>query len=215
MKEIARVQQLGMLSGVGPPPHHRQTDPTAAPLASKPAILVPVNPTILAIALLIALIPRPVVAQQSSKPDSQKSAAAPAAHDHSAMNDRGETGMGFSPTTTTHHFLLKPNGGIIQVEANDPNDRSVRDSIRAHLSHITHAFSAGDFDTPMFVHHKTPPGVPQMTRLKDKITYTFKETPAGARVVIGTADPDARAAIHQFLRFQIEEHQTHDPTTVR
>ena len=120
--------------------------------------------------------------------------------------------MGFSQTTTTHHFLLKPDGGTIQVQANDPNDIATRDSIRSHLSQIAHAFSEGDFDIPMFVHDTTPPGVTDMKRLRKKITYAFQETPAGGRVLITTADPEALAAIHKFLRFQIEEHQTHDPT---
>jgi len=134
-------------------------------------------------------------------------------HDaHSKMNERGEKGMGFSQTANTHHFLLKSNGGVIQVEANDPKDIAARDSIRAHLTHISHAFAEGDFDIPMFVHDTVPPGVPDMKRLKDKITYSFQETPAGGSVVIATSDPDALAAIHKFLRFQITEHHTGDPT---
>jgi len=40
--------------------------------------------------------------------------------DHAKMNERGEKGMGFSQSATTHHFLLKPDGGVIQVETNDP-----------------------------------------------------------------------------------------------
>jgi hypothetical protein len=172
------------------------------------------RPIVTTVALVLALSPVGVVAQQSTKPDSQKSTDASPGHNHSQMNERGEKGMGFSQTTTTHHFLLKPDGGVIQVDANDPNDTSVRDSIRTHLTHTAHAFSAGDFNIPMFVHDTTPPGVPEMKRLKDKITYTFRETPTGARVVITTSDPDALSAIHKFLRFQIEEHQTHDPTAV-
>jgi hypothetical protein len=34
---------------------------------------------------------------------------------HAHMNERGEVGMGFSQTATTHHFFLKPNGGALQV----------------------------------------------------------------------------------------------------
>lgn len=83
-----------------------------------------------------------------------------------------------------------------------------------HLTHIAHAFSDGDFDIPMFVHDTVPPGVPDMQRLKEKITYSFEQTPAGACVLIRTSDPTALAAIHQFLRFQIHDHQTKDPTTI-
>jgi hypothetical protein len=122
--------------------------------------------------------------------------------------------MGFSQTTTTHQFLLSPDGGVIQVEANDPTDTATRNSIRIHLTHIAKAFTGGNFAIPMFVHDATPPGVPVLKELKDKIRYKFEESPGGARVVIATADPDALAAVFQFLKFQIAEHETGDSTAV-
>jgi hypothetical protein len=127
-----------------------------------------------------------------------------------AMNERGAEGMGFSQTATTHQFLLNATGGVIQVEVNDSSDTATRDNIRMHLSHIAKAFSSGDFAIPMFVHDTTPPAAPVMKQLKDKIRYEFEETQEGARVVIATADPDALAAVLQFLKFQIAEHKTGD-----
>ena len=132
----------------------------------------------------------------------------------SAMNERGEKGMSFSQTATTHHFLLKADGGVIQVEANDAADTTRRDNIRMHLSHIAKGFASGDFAIPMFVHDTVPPGVPVMKQLTGTIRYTFEETPGGARVVITTTDPAALTAVQQFLRFQIAEHQTGDSTAV-
>ena len=136
-----------------------------------------------------------------------------AAHDQ--MNARGEHAMGFSQTATTHHFLLLDTGGAIQVEANSPTDKASIDEIRMHLSHITKMFADGNFDIPMFVHNAVPPGVPEMKRLQSHIHYAFEETPNGGRVVISSADGKALAAIHRFLQFQIEEHQTGDTTVVR
>jgi hypothetical protein len=159
--------------------------------------------------VLAAQFPSKLLGQEPAS----SSAQAPNHDAHSKMNERGEQGMGFSQTTTTHHFLLRPDGGAIQAEVNDPKDTSGRDSIRGHLQHIVHAFSSGDFDIPMFVHDTVPPGVPEMKRLKDKITYSFEQTPNGGRVAIHTSDATALAAIHKFLRFQIKEHQTKDPTT--
>ncbi|MGB7465563.1 MAG: hypothetical protein WBW14_21910, partial [Candidatus Acidiferrum sp.] len=52
---------------------------------------------------------------------------------HAQMNERGEKGMGFSQTATTHHFYLNESGGIIQVEANESTDVTNRDDIRMHL----------------------------------------------------------------------------------
>lgn len=133
---------------------------------------------------------------------------------HTSMEQRGEMGMGFSQTATTHHFFLSPDGGAIQVEVNDPKDTSNRGMIREHLAHVAQAFASGDFDIPMFVHDTTPPGVPEMKRLREKIKYSYSETPNGGRVLISTTDSDALSAVHQFLRFQIQEHKTGDPTDV-
>lgn len=126
------------------------------------------------------------------------------------VNARGERAMGFSQTATTHHFLLARDGGSIQVEANAPDDTANRDKIRAHLKHIADAFSAGNFRIPMLVHDQVPPGVVTMERLKEKITFAYEETGRGGRVRISTADPEALAAVHEFLRFQISDHQTGD-----
>jgi hypothetical protein len=124
--------------------------------------------------------------------------------------EHAEQGMGFSQTQTTHHFLLKKDGGIIQVEANEPKDLRNRDMIRTHLTHIAHAFAAGDFSDPLTVHDKKPDGAGEMQRLKEEIHYTYKQTAKGGRVVIKTTNPQALQAIHQFLRFQIKEHRTGD-----
>ena len=171
---------------------------------------------VMAVCLIVPFI---FAAQQSSKEQKEKSqnptALCPMHDAHSKMNERGEKGMGFSQSATTHHFLMNPNGGAIQVEANDAADTANRDNIRMHLTHIAQAFANGDFDIPMFVHDTVPPGVPEMKRLREKIRYSFEETPNGGRVVIVTADKEALAAIRKFLRFQIEEHKTGDPTEVK
>ena len=119
--------------------------------------------------------------------------------------------MGFSHETTTHHFRLTPSGGAIEVTANDPNDAKTREQIRMHLTHITKMFSAGDFDVPMFIHDTNPPGAATMSRLRDQIEYRLKETPQGATIRISSKNHEAVEAIHQFLRFQINDHKTGDP----
>jgi hypothetical protein len=80
-----------------------------------------------------------------------------------------------------------------------------------HLRHVAGSFGDGDFALPMFIHGQLPSGVPVMQRLKSKITYAYEEMERGARVRIVTADPDALAAVHDFLRFQIQDHRTGDP----
>ena len=146
--------------------------------------------------------------QQSSQPEASHSG-------HESMTNRGEKGMGFSQTTTTHHFLLKPDGGIIAVSANDQKDAATRDQIRMHLAHIAKAFAEGDFEIPMLVHDQVPPGVPAMKRLAKDIQYQFHPSDHGGQVVITSKSPEAVRAIHDFLVFQIREHKTGDPTALR
>jgi hypothetical protein len=134
------------------------------------------------------------------------------AHD-AALDERGARAMGFSQTATVHHFLLKPDGGVIQVEVKDASDAANREFVRQHLSHVARAFAEGDFETPALVHERVPPGTDVMRRLKSEISYTYEETEAGARVRISTKNAEALAAVRDFLRFQIEDHRTGDPLT--
>src|SRR5438445_4282144 len=86
-----------------------------------------------------------------------------AASDHHAQVDaRGDRVMGFDHAKTTHHFLLSAAGGSIEVTANSGEDKESRDAIRGHLAHIARMFSDGDFEAPMLVHDRVPPGVDAM-----------------------------------------------------
>ena len=143
-------------------------------------------------------------------------AGSAAPHDHAAgVDQRGDQGMGFSHQTTAHHFTLTADGGVISADALDPADSHTRDSIRGHFAHIAHAFSAGEFDLPMFIHDRMPPGAETMKRLGKTISYRSEPTARGARVVIRTGNPEALAAVHDFLRFQIADHRTGDSTDVQ
>lgn len=134
---------------------------------------------------------------------------------HEQMNKRGDHVMGFDHTKTTHHFLLQEMGGSIEITANSAEDVESSKQIRMHLQHIAKKFAEGDFNAPMLIHEQTPPGVPVMQELKGEIKYDFEEIDRGAAVRIATKNPDALKAIHDFLRFQIKEHQTGDPLEIR
>jgi hypothetical protein len=133
---------------------------------------------------------------------------------HCEMMQRGDQAMGFSAAKTTHHFRLFADGGVIEVQANDPKDTDTRDQIRMHLSHIASMFADGNFNIPMFIHDTTPPGVPTMTKLRAEIHCQFEQTPLGGRVRIKTENPQALDAVHAFLLFQIIEHETGDSARV-
>jgi SAM-dependent methyltransferase len=121
--------------------------------------------------------------------------------------------MVFDQDKTTHHFGLTADGGSIAVDANDPADQASRDQIRAHLKEIAVAFGKGDFGKPLETHSEFPPGVPVMQRLRNDISYTYQDSPRGGIVRIATANAEARAAIHEFLTYQITQHKTGDPLT--
>lgn len=154
-------------------------------------------------AILAVLVLASAIQAQQSNPQTTE-------QQHAAMMKRGDDGMGFSHEMTTHHFILLKDGGAIQVSVNDPKDDASRDHIRMHLSHVAEMFSAGNFNVPMFIHDTTPPGVPTMTKLHSEIHYQYQQTDSGAKIMIATANPKALQAVHEFLRFQIDEHQTGD-----
>ena len=127
------------------------------------------------------------------------------------LDARGKHVMGFDQQKASHHFRLYEDGGAIEVSVKDTADSENLKAIRSHLPHISHLFGQGQFDAPMLVHdRKDVPGVAELTRLKEQLTYTYVETPTGGRVDITTTDKAALKALHDFLRFQITDHQTGD-----
>ena len=154
-----------------------------------------------------------VLASAGGAPGQQADHAKDADH-HANVDKRGDHVMGFDHEKTTHHFRLAKNGGSIEVTANSSEDAESRRAIRGHLTHIARMFADGDFEAPMLIHDRVPPGVPVMKKKKGSIQWKYEELPDGARVVAATKDKEALAAIHEFLRFQIEDHRTGDPLEV-
>jgi hypothetical protein len=75
--------------------------------------------------------------------------------------------------------------------------------------------SQGDFELPMLIHSTVPPGVDTMKRLRNQIDYSVEIAPKGAQLRITTLYPEALAAIHDFLRFQITDHRTNDSLQIQ
>jgi len=138
----------------------------------------------------------------------------PHAQHLAGMNERGDHAMGFSHWRTSHRFRLTRDGGVIEVSANHAKDVEGRDQIRKHLAHIAVLFKQGDFSKPIFTHANVPPGVPVMTQLKAEIEYAYAETERGGKVRLTTTNAEALKAIHEFLRFQIKDHETGDSLEV-
>ena len=122
--------------------------------------------------------------------------------------------MGFDQDKTTHHFVLTASGGYIDVTVHDASDQKNLSAIREHLTYIAVKFKDGDFNIPMLVHGQLPPGTEIMKRSKGRIDYQFKVMERGGRVTITTNHRGALQAIHEFIRYQIQEHNTGDSLTV-
>ena len=166
------------------------------------------------LALILSSLALASLSAQVVKSDDMRNCPMHAQHTadshHSTVEEHGDQAMGFSHETTTHHFRMATDGGAIEVTANDPADKASTEAIRTHLAHISGLFAKGDFSDPMFIHDSLPPGVTTMKILKNKIGYQYEEIPSGGRVRIRSGDEVAVAGIHDFLRFQIAEHQTGD-----
>lgn len=122
-----------------------------------------------------------------------------------AMQDRGRMAMGVDQYTSTHTFDALPDGGRISLTRATGDTLGVR-QIRAHLRLIEHAFQAGDFSTPEFVHMRTMPGTAVMAGKRDVITYAYRDVPGGGELRITTSDPAAIAAVHEFMAAQRGDH---------
>lgn len=134
---------------------------------------------------------------------------------HREMLQRGAQAMGFDQERTVHHFVLYEDGGAIEVSVKEASDHANLHAVRQHLQAIGRLFKAGDFGKPALTHAQQVPGTGEMARLKDHIVYQYEETPAGGRVRIVTHDAGALAAVHAFLRFQVEDHRTSDADAVQ
>jgi len=119
----------------------------------------------------------------------------------------GERALGFDQGKAVRHFKLLPDGGAIEITVNGPADVA---AIRQQVTNIAAMFGQGKFEVPTVTRGQNPPGVDRMSQLKSDISYASENLPAGGRVRITTTSLEARNAVHDFLRFQIQEHRTGD-----
>jgi len=123
-----------------------------------------------------------------------------------ALQARGKMAMGVDQYASAHRFVALPDGGRIALEMKDGDSLAVA-QIRAHMKLIEHAFQAGDFSTPEFVHARAMPGTDVMSRNKALIRYTYSDLPHGGEVRITTTDPESLAAIRELLAAQRGDHR--------
>ncbi|MEQ1857646.1 MAG: hypothetical protein ABL963_14395, partial [Longimicrobiales bacterium] len=126
--------------------------------------------------------------------------------DFAALQERGAEGMGVDQYASTHLFDALPDGGRIEYQY-DSDDAAGIAQIRSHIQEIQVAFEAGDFSTPAFVHDQEVPGTAVMAERREYIEYQYRELPRGGELRLVTQDPQALAAIRDFMAFQRDDHQ--------
>lgn len=124
-----------------------------------------------------------------------------------SLQQRGAMAMGVDQYASKHTFDVTSDGGRIALQ-NDSDDSIAVAQIRAHMRLIQHAFAAGDFTTPAFVHGHEMPGTKTMAEKRSAITYTYGDLPRGGEVRISTSDSTARKAIEEFIAAQRMEHHS-------
>lgn len=130
-------------------------------------------------------------------------------------NDKDARPMPFDQDKTVHHFYLLKNGGAVEVSAKDPADKTTIDAIQKHLDMQAKLFERGNFDAPIAEHGKVPDGVNTIKKLRKEITFEVMQMDSGAALRMFSVNIQARQAIQDFLKFQIQEHHTGDPTEVQ
>lgn len=127
---------------------------------------------------------------------------------HGVAVDSRHDSLVASHDTTRHSFRLFADGGAIELRATDRSDKETIDGVRTHLQEIAAEFAKSDFSTPAFVHGREPAGVAGMQKLHDSIEFAYETRDGGGRIRMKTANPEALASIHDFLKFQVVEHRT-------
>ncbi len=153
----------------------------------------------------LAAAASPLAAQQHEHPHPM-SARADSDSAFAAMQARGKGIMGVDQDSARHVFESLSDGGRIELQE-AVNDTAAVARIRRHLEEIADAFSRGDFTAPTLVHLQRVPGTRVMAAKREAISYRVAHLPRGGEVRITTADPDALAAVHEFLAFQRREHR--------
>src|SRR5215216_4586279 len=64
------------------------------------------------------------------------------------LKKRGALAMGFDQDQAVHHFLLRANGGAIEVVAKNAADAGTISQVQSHFREIAQSFASGIFDKP-------------------------------------------------------------------
>jgi len=134
----------------------------------------------------------------------------------SAQSGKGKSAVAPPPDESKiqrHYWLLK-NGGAIEMVCKEPCDNSTQTAIQNYLDSLTKAFEKGSFDSEFVSGVSTPESLATLRKLRDEITFSAANSEVGYSLRMLTVNPQARDAIYDFLRYEITNRKTGDPTTL-
>lgn len=127
------------------------------------------------------------------------------------LNTRFSKALGTDTNKVVQHYYLVKNGGVIEFTAKDPNDNATISAVQKYLDAQKDLFEKGKTDADADVHGKVPDGLPVLKRLRNEITFFAVKSDSGAALRMFSINDQARQAIQDFMKFQINEHKTGDP----
>jgi len=120
---------------------------------------------------------------------------------------------GFDSERVVRHFYILKNGGAIEVSAKDPNDEATVKAVQVYLKKESDLWTKGNFENQTAIYGRLPEGTPQLKKMRDEVTFEAVREDNGGVLRMFTVNPQARSAIYDYLRFQIDQLKTGDPTS--
>ncbi len=130
------------------------------------------------------------------------------------LNSRFSKTLGTDIGRVVQHYYLVKNGGVIEFTAKDANDTTTISALQKYMDTQKDLFEKGKNDADADVHGKVPDGIPNLKRLRNEITFFAVKNDDGAALRMFSVNDQARQAIQDFLKFEINEHKTGDPLVV-
>ncbi len=120
--------------------------------------------------------------------------------------------VGFDSERVQRHFYVLKNGGAIEVLANDANDAATIKAIQSYLKKESELYTKGNFENASAMYGKAPDGTITLKKLRDDVSFVMVPEENGAVLRMLTVNPQAKNAIHDYLKYQIDQLKTGDPT---
>ncbi len=132
--------------------------------------------------------------------------AGPEENRQESVHEMGSNVMPFDLGETTHIFEMTESGGIQQVIADDPNDKSQIELIQMHLQHEALRFAAGDFSDPTSLHGGDMPGVKELAAGVGDVKIEYVPLDDGGQITFTAQDIPLITAIHRWFGAQLSDH---------